>query len=278
MASKAQRQEMPDRLLLYSAAVQSADADIDFMKRVFRKRNTRSFRSMREDFCGSALLACEWVRRAPENRALGVDFDRETLEWSRRHYVPRIGEAASRLDLVEGDVLEIRGPRVDVVTALNFSYMTFKERSVLLDYFKKTRRRLNSDGLFILDILGGGETCGELVESRHLLASVAFDGTRLPRFTYTWEQAGFNAINHHLVCHIHFKMRGRRPIRRAFSYDWRLWTLPELRDLLHEAGFSDVEVYLDGWDDEADEADGIFRLKNRFENQASWIAYVVAGA
>jgi hypothetical protein len=32
---------------------------------------------------------------------------------------------------------------------------------------------------------------------------------------------------------------------------------------------------VEGWDDEADEADGIFRRKTYFENQAGWVAYVV---
>jgi len=30
---------------------------------------------------------------------------------------------------------------------------------------------------------------------------------------------------------------------RAFSYYWRMWTLPELQELLQEAGFVKVTVY-----------------------------------
>jgi hypothetical protein len=64
-------------------------------------------------------------------------------------------------------------------------------------------------------------------------------------------------------------------MERAFTYDWRLWTLPELQEILLEAGFQDAEVYMEGWDDEADEADGIFRRRTRFDNMAGWVGYVV---
>jgi hypothetical protein len=39
----------------------------------------------------------------------------------------------------------------------------------------------------------------------------------------------------------------------AFVYEWRLWSVPELRDAMDEAGFSKTQVYAklaDAWDDE----------------------------
>ncbi len=33
-------------------------------------------------------------------------------------------------------------------------------------------------------------------------------------------------------------------LRRAFQYHWRLWTIPELQEMLTEAGFSRVHVWL----------------------------------
>ena len=50
---------------------------------------------------------------------------------------------------------------------------------------------------------------------------------------------------------------------------------PELREILEEAGFAGSEVYVEGWDEESDDTDGIFRRRKRFENQAGWVAYVV---
>ena len=64
-------------------------------------------------------------------------------------------------------------------------------------------------------------------------------------------------------------------LRRAFSYDWRFWTLPELRELLEEAGFSSVEVYVEGWDEDDEEGDGVYRRRTFFENQEGWVANIV---
>ena len=42
-----------------------------------------------------------------------------------------------------------------------------------------------------------------------------------------------------------------------------------------EAGFASTEVYMEGWDDKEDEADGIFKRRKNFDNQEGWISYVV---
>ncbi len=65
-------------------------------------------------------------------------------------------------------------------------------------------------------------------------------------------------------------------IRRAFAYDWRLWILPEVRDLLLEAGFTGVEVYWEGTDGETGEGNNIFTRRERAIDDPAWIAYIVA--
>ena len=60
-----------DRHLLYTAAVQSVDADLDFFLRVYKRKRGEPFKTLREDFCGTAALACEWVRRRFINRGAG---------------------------------------------------------------------------------------------------------------------------------------------------------------------------------------------------------------
>jgi hypothetical protein len=154
----------------------------------------------------------------------------------------------------------------------------FKTREELGAYFRSARRALGRGGLFVLDAWGGPDAMGQDTERRSIPAERAFDGTRIPAFTYIWEQERFNPIDHSIVCHINFELRDGTRMRRAFSYDWRLWMLPELRELLAEAGFSSSAVYAEGWDDEADEADGIYRRKTWFENVGSWVSYVVATA
>jgi SAM-dependent methyltransferase len=273
--NKKNKQVVNDRHLLYSAAVQSVDSDLDFFQRIHKRKRKRPFRLLREDFCGTAALACEWVRRNRENRAWGVDLDRKTLEWGKKRNVARLGAKAKRLELLRDNVLNAETPPVEVVAALNFSYCVFKTRQDLRAYFEQVRSSLLPGGMLFLDIFGGTEAVCEAVEKRKIDPSKAFDGTPVPRFTYVWDQASYNPVDNHIVCHIHFKLRDGTKIRRAFTYDWRLWTIPELRELLGEAGFAASEVYVEGWDEETEDTDGIFRRRVRFENQAGWVAYVV---
>lgn len=272
---KRKKRVIKDRHLLYSAAVQSIEADLDFFRRVYKRKRGRPFRLLREDFCGTAVLACEWVRRNPKNRAIGVDLDRPTLEWGMRRYGPTIGKAAQRLELKQADVLSVTRPLVDVVAALNFSFCVFKSRETLLEYFSVVRQSLDRDGIFFVDIFGGLEAGMEDKENRRIAASTAFDGTKIPPFTYVWEQVSFNPVNNDIHCRIHFKLKDGTRIRRAFTYDWRLWSLPEIQEVMLEAGFAKAEVYIEGWDEDEDDTDGIFRRRKRFENQDGWVAYVV---
>jgi cyclopropane fatty-acyl-phospholipid synthase-like methyltransferase len=275
---KGSRKETLDRHLLYSAAVQSPEVDLDFFERVYKKTNGTTFRTLREDFCGTAVLACEWVKRREANRALGVDLDEATLDWGRRRYFPVLGEAADRIELRCADVREVTEPEVEVVAAQNFSYSVFKTRDELRGYLTAVRRSLTDGGLIFMDLFGGTDAICEAVEKRRIDASTAFNGTRVPSFTYTWDQARFNPVDHATTCYIHFKLKSGKKLKRAFRYDWRLWTIPELRELLDEAGFSSSDVYVEGWDDEADDTDGVFRKRRYFENMSGWVAYVVGTA
>ena len=57
--------------------------------------------------------------------------------------------------------------------------------------------------------------------------------------------------------------------------DWRFWSLPELQELMAEAGFKKIEVYLHGWIGKSGKSDGVFRRRAYGPNAESWIAYVV---
>lgn len=47
---------------------------------------------------------------------------------------------------------------------------------------------------------------------------------------------GFGVLQH---CILVFQV-----LRRAFRYDWRLWTIPELAEMLEEAGFDSMRAWL----------------------------------
>lgn len=264
-----------DRHILYQASVQSVEADLDFFDRLSRTKRGQPFRLLKEDFCGTAALASEFVRRHPENRAWGVDLHQPTLDWGIKHNVSRLGEDAKRVTLLREDVLNVSEPKVELVAGLNFSYSVFKTRELMLAYFKAAHRSLVDDGIFVIDAFGGTDAMEENEEDRKIAASETLDGRRLPAFTYVWDQHRFNTINHDILCYIHFKFADGTMMKRAFTYDWRFWTLPELQELMLEAGFSSAEVYMEGWDEDEDDGDGIFRRRTYFENIAGWVGYVV---
>lgn len=254
-----------DKHELYQEAVQCVEADIDFVERVFKKARKRPPVSLKEDFCGTAAAAAEFVRRRKGNIAIGVDLDKDVLAWGDLHNRAPLGERARDLTLHAGNVLDVRRPHVDVVLAMNFSYFLFRTRRELHAYFSSMHASLNPDGMAVLDLYGGWEAQQPCREERKK------DG-----FTYIWEQHAFNPIDSEAVNHIHFEFPDGSKMTRAFSYRWRLWTMREVTELLAEVGFRNVSVYWEGWDEEAEEGDGIFRKRRTAENCEGWIAYVTA--
>jgi SAM-dependent methyltransferase len=265
----------PDRLLLYTPAVQHVEHDLDVLERIYRNRNGRAPVLLREDFCGTAALASEWVRRGSRRRAWGLDLHGATLAWARRRRLPALGPAAERITLVQADARRVTRPPADLVVALNYSYWVFHRRAELRAYFRAARASLAPGGLLCLDAFGGTGAMEALVETRHVPASRGPGGQRVPAFRYVWEQAAFNPVDHRLSCRIHIRLRDGRELRRAFAYDWRMWTLPEIRELLAEAGFRESIVYLQDWDDEGHRALGSYSRRRRFDNQLTWLVYVV---
>jgi SAM-dependent methyltransferase len=255
-----------DRHELYEASVQCPEADIRFFDRIYRQWNGGLPRVLREDFCGTAAIAAAWVRNRPENEAIGIDLDGPTLAWGRRVHVVPLGDAARRVRIFQADVRSVKRPLADVIAALNFSYMVFHERDELRDYFRTSRAALAPGGILMLDIFGGWEAQALVTETR-----------RKRGFTYVWEQACFDPISHRTRFHIHFRFRDGSELKRAFTYDWRLWTIPEVRELLAEAGFGTTAVYWEGTDTKTRSGNGVFRRAARADSCPGWVAYIVAG-
>jgi len=256
--------EQADKYDLYQRSVQEPEVDVEFMVERFRDRFGRDPVTLREDFCGAANLACHWAKLSDQHEVWGVDLDPECLAWGREHNLSQLDEGRrARVHLVEGDVLDPREPRVDVITAQNFSYCTFKTREQLRRYFEVVREGLRDEGLFVMDLFGGPEA-----------QTVQEEETVHDDFSYVWDQDAYNPITNEILCYIHFRFRDRSRIERAFTYDWRLWTIAELRELLAEAGFSASEAYWEGADEDG-EGNGEFTKTETVENEDAWIAYVI---
>ena len=69
--------ELADRHDLYQRSVQDTESEIDFIEQTWGALRDRPAEILREDFCGTAKTACEWVQRDVRHYAIGIDLDEE---------------------------------------------------------------------------------------------------------------------------------------------------------------------------------------------------------
>ena len=254
-----------DRHYLYEQSVQGVEHEAEFLADTYKEIRGREATLLREDFCGTANAACEWVKVNESHRAICVDLDADVLAYARDKHVAALSpDAQQRITLINGDVLTEETEPADILAAFNFSYFTFKTREQLRRYFTAARGAIKDDGLFFLDIYGGSDAYQELEEE-----------TEYDDFTYVWDQASYDPVTGDYLCYIHFRFADGSELTRAFTYHWRLWSVPEVRELLAEAGFSSSKVYWEGTDEDG-EGDGVFTPVETGEADEAFVSYIVA--
>ena len=67
---------------LYEASVQNVITDLNFDIRVF-KHNTKTPTTIRENFCGTAKLAINWVLKDKKNKSVAIDLNESVLNWTK---------------------------------------------------------------------------------------------------------------------------------------------------------------------------------------------------
>ena len=254
-----------DKFALYLQSVQVPKQDAQFLSRRFQKITGRPLRKLREDFCGTANLLCEFVKMHRNNQGIGIDSDPKPLHWCKTTNFKQLkADQQRRITLLQKNVLTAQTPEVDMIVALNYSYSVFHARTELLLYLKKARKALIRDGLFILDVHGGSSVP---IEDREVW--------NLKRFQYVWDVSKFDPVTHRMICKIHFAFPDGTHYKNAFVYDWRLWTLPELRELFDAAGFRNIHVLWEGTDPRTNMGNGILRRVQEGHAESAWYAMVV---
>ncbi|HEX4925025.1 MAG TPA: class I SAM-dependent methyltransferase [Bdellovibrionales bacterium] len=253
-----------DKYKYYRKAVQAPDTDAEFLYKTYKHLKGRPPKTLREDFCGTFAISCEWVKQKPGLRAFGVDLDPEPLAYGRENYYSKLEPGEQRrLEVLQKNVLDRGLPRADIVAVFNFSCYFFKQRQMMLDYFKNAHRTLNPGGLFVIDSFGG-----PLCEEPNT------DEVKHRGFIYYWDQTYFEPIHRDATFFIHFKRKGERKREKVFRYDWRMWTLPELRDLMADAGFRKTHVFWEG-STKSGAGNGEFRRREKGDDAGAWVAYVI---
>lgn len=262
-----QDQKPFDKYHYYMLSVQSPDVDVKFYQQTYRDFYGTEPVALREDFCGTFKICCEWTKLGQDKKAIGVDLDPEPIAYGKaKHFSELTEEQQSRVEVFNQDVMELKNPKADIVAAVNFSYFIFKERHKMVEYYKNIYESLHDKGLFILDIFGGSDIHENLEEETEYEEE---------RFSYFWDQESFDSITHEATFHIHFQRKGEKKREKVFSYDWRIWSIPEIRDILKDAGFTSTHVYWEGTDEDG-EGDGEYKkTESTDESCEGFVAYVV---
>lgn len=240
---------MLDRFDCYELCVQSPRHVVAFL----RAAHGGEPLVLAEDFCGTAAVSRRWadqgVRTGEPLRALGVDLDADAI--ARAASLARRDGVAARVDLRRGDALSgpARDEPADVVFVGNFSIGYLHDRGSLLRYLRQCRERLArgnagfGGGVLALDTYGGaGAFRLGGIERSH-------PGRGRETIRYTWVHEHADPTSGMVRNSISFRVlvdgEQRAELPRAFVYEWRLWSIAELREAMAEAGFASSAVYKD---------------------------------
>ncbi len=284
---------LPHKLALYRAAVQHPQAEVAFLHRAYQHYRGRDPVLLREDFAGTAAVAASWVGVDEDHQALAIDSHSPTLRWAMRQAGQELGDRAGDLHFIHADVMEVAAPRVDVLIALNFSSFIYHDRASLRAYFRNARKSLRTGGaggsggtgkapsrqggahaggfggILVIDAYGGPGALTPQIQSRPAYTQTGIE------FTYLWEQKKINAVTGLVDNRIHFKFPDGRSRANAFRYHWRLWTLPEIVELMLEAGFAQAQVWCDQVDPETGQSEGDFAPIDHLREREDWVAYII---
>ncbi len=233
-----------DRFDCYELCVQGVRWVVPFL----RGLHAHNPRVLREDFCGTAALSREWTADLRggglEASAVGVDLDARILARAAA------AGTESSIRLVHADAVRIPvvpADACDVIFVGNFSIGYIHTRSLLVDYLRRSAARLSmapaapGSGLMVCDLYDSpGKFARGMLHRTH-------PGPGNQIVHYTWEQREADALTAMVTAALHFRVVADGEVIAelpdAFVYRWRLWSIPELREAMLEAGFASTEVH-----------------------------------
>ena len=254
---------------LYELTVQSPNWQVDYLPQFHRWLIGSEPRLMREDFCGSGKISCEWVKRSKKNKAVGLDTDAAILKYANQENRSLLTqEEQSRVQFLKQNVLKPTRTKFDFIGAYNFSYFIFHERKELLRYAKAAFLSLKKKGTFFLEI-GGGEGFKQAKQESKRITIQGYG-----KIEQVWEQHQYDPITEISDFSIHFKLPDGTWMNDAFTYHWRLWNIRELREVLMDAGFKKTVVL---WEKSNEDGNGTgeYLPSEQADPVESYVAYVV---
>ena len=253
----------------YENSVQTPTEHIDIFSRMFREIRGKDAMTLKEDFCGTFLISCEWAKSHPERTAIGIDLDPDPIQYGKRNGFKELNaKQKKRVTIMQKNVMDILPKKSQVIGAGNFSFFIFKTRAELKKYFVAALKNLSKDGIFVLEMAGGPG----FIKSGREQRTYKLKG--IGKYTYYWDQKSYDPVTAYGMYAIHFREPNGNMRKDCFTYDWRVWTIPELKEIMLECGFSDVAAYWESVGPDG-KGSGEYVRTETADNAYSWIAFVV---
>ena len=233
----------------YEAAVQNVAFTLRFCEQHFKRKRGRTPLSLREDFAGSAQIAHAFAQRA--RRAVAVDHDESVLDYGKRHHAKGAGA-----HVVVADVCTHLNETFDLVLAENFSWGVFHAQSELLRYFENARLSCNDEGALIFDVMAGHDLKKKW---------------RREHDDWAFGERTYDPLTNVGTFVLELFDDDAKGLIDAFVYRWRLYDLAHLRELLLQAGFSEVELLAN-----AKHKKQSYRVCKKFELATIDVRYMIA--
>ncbi len=229
-----EQSKIPSKFELYQKSVQNAKKEAEFFRKVYRLIYNKVPETFREDFCGTGLLSCEWVKSNVMNSAVGLDFDKETLEWGRDNNINNLTSGADRIKLLEQNVLDEfdQSQKFDIICSLNYSHFLLQKRKEIFKYFSNMVQNLQTKGIFILDFYGGS----------HIFTDHKYQRSKSSSF-YEFSGKKMNILNNQSACSLNYKIK-KNKYKPMFSFNFRIYSIIELREALEEVGLNGFKLYI----------------------------------
>lgn len=212
----------------YQKSVQNVKKETEFFRKTYRMIFNKVPNTFREDFCGTGLLSCEWVKNNVMSSAVGIDIDQEALDYGEANNIN-----CDRVKLINQNVLDEFNPddKFDVICSLNYSHFLLNKRSELLTYFKNVRKNITK-GIFIIDFFGGS----------HIYSDHKYEHSKSSGF-YEFEGGQMNILNNKSLCKLNHKIK-KNKFETLFKFAFRIYSLIELREALEEANFNNFKLFI----------------------------------
>jgi len=224
----------PSKYELYQKSVQNVKKEVEFLKKTYRLLYNKIPTTFREDFCGTAMLSCEWVKSNVLNTAIGIDLDQETLDWGIKNNIENLSSGSDRIKLKKQNVLDEynTNEKFDIICSLNYSHFLLQKRKELVKYFKNVSNNLDSKGLFILDFYGGS----------HIFIDHKYQHNKSSNF-YEFSGKQMNILNNQSKCSLNYKIK-KNKFKPLFSFEFRIYSIIELKEALEESGFNEFKLFI----------------------------------